>query len=146
MKSLFLMFSLTISAVVALAADSLTEAFQRGLLAEESQRDLKAAAAAYDEVVRQADSQRELVATALFRRAEAQRRLGWTNEALADYRRLVGEFAEQTNLTGLAASRLRQERQDGSQAVQGKRPDLAGLSQLRNNLALLESERGEAVE
>ncbi len=106
MKSPFLLFSLTVSAVIALAADPLTEAFQRGLLAEESQRDLKAAAAAYDEVMRQADAQRELVATALFRRAEVHRRLGRTNEALADYRRLVREFADQTNLTGLAVARL----------------------------------------
>lgn len=78
MKDLVLLFSLTIAVGVAMAADPLTEAFQRRLLAEESQRDLKAAAAAYDEVVRQADSQRELVATALFRRAEVQRRLGRT--------------------------------------------------------------------
>lgn len=106
MKSPFLLFSLTVSVVVALAADPLTEAFQRGLLAEESQRDLKAAAAAYDEVMRQADAQRELVATALFRLAETQRRLGRTNESLAGYRRLVREFSDQTNLTGLAVARL----------------------------------------
>jgi ankyrin repeat protein len=106
MKNPFLLFSLTVSVVVALAADPLTEAFQRGLLAEEAQRDLKAAAAAYGEVLRQADAQRELVATALFRLAETQRRLGQTNEALAGYRRLVREFSEQTNLTSLAAARL----------------------------------------
>jgi hypothetical protein len=106
MKNPFLLFSLTVSVVVALAADPLTEAFQRGLLAEEAQRDLKAAAAAYGEVLRQADTQRELVATALFRLAETQRRLGRTNEALAGYRRLVREFSDQTNLTGLAVARL----------------------------------------
>ncbi len=106
MKNPFLLFSLTVSVVVALAADPLTEAFQRGLLAEESQRDLKAAAAAYGEVLQQADAQRELVATALFRLAETQRRLGRTNEALAGYRRLVREFSDQTNLTGLAVVRL----------------------------------------
>jgi len=106
MKNPFLLFSLTVSVVAALAADPLTEAFQRGLLAEEAQRDLKAAAAAYGEVLRQADAQRELVATALFRLAETQRRLGQTNEALAGYRRLVREFSDQTNLTGLAVARL----------------------------------------
>ncbi len=106
MKILSCLFSLTASLIVAFAADPLTDAFQRGLLAEESQRDLKAAAAAYDEVIRLADAQRELVATSLFRLAEAQRRLGRTNEALAGYRRLVREFSDQTNLTGLAVARL----------------------------------------
>lgn len=108
MKILSRLFFLTASLVVAFAADPLTEAFQRGLLAEESQRDLKAAAAAYDEVLRQADAQRELIATALFRRAEVRRRLGRTNEAEADYRRLLRQFAEQTNLMELARVRLPQ--------------------------------------
>lgn len=106
MKILSLFLFVSLSTQMIRAADPLTEAFQRGLLAEESQRDLKAAATAYDEVLRQADAQRELVATALFRLAETQRRLGQTNEALAGYRRLVREFSDQTNLTGLAVARL----------------------------------------
>lgn len=109
MKNPFLLFSLTVSVVVALAADPLTEAFQRGLLAEEAQRDLKAAAAAYGEVLRQADTQRELVASALFRRAEVRRRLGQTNEAEADYRRLLRHFSDQTNLLEFARVRLPQQ-------------------------------------
>lgn len=106
MKILSLFLFVSLSTQMIRAADPLTEAFQRGLLAEEAQRDLKAAAAAYDEVMRQADAQRELVATALFRRAEVHRRLGRTNEAEADYRRLLRQFSEQTNLTSLAVSRV----------------------------------------
>lgn len=129
MKNPILLFSLTVSVVVALAADPLTEAFQRGLLAEESQRDLKAAAAAYGEVLQQADARRELVATALFRLAETQRRLGRTNEALAGYRRLVREFSDQTNLTSLAVARL-PEKPGGGPGVQLLEAQLEQAGQL----------------
>ena len=42
----------------ALAADPLTESFQKGLLEEDVNRDLKAAAQAYESAVKQADVQR----------------------------------------------------------------------------------------
>jgi len=102
MKLTCLLLFLTATVATAFAADPLTESFQRGILAEESRRDLGAAAASYAEVIRLADAQRELVATALFRLAEVRCRLGQTNEAEADYRRLLREYPEQTNLVGLA--------------------------------------------
>ncbi len=100
-----LLFALLFASSV-FGADPLNEALQRGLLAEESQRDFKAAATAFEEVVRAADQQREVVATALFRLAEMQRRLGQTNEAAASYRRLAREYGEQTNLVALAWAHL----------------------------------------
>ena len=89
------------------ASDPLSEAFQRGLVAEEIRADLRAASASYSEVIRLADAQRDLIATSLFRLSESQRRLGRTNEAMAGYRRLIREFANQTKLVTLAAERLR---------------------------------------
>jgi len=89
------------------AADPLSEAFQRGLLAEETRADFQAASAAYGEVIRLADAQRDLIATALFRLSETQRRLSRTNDAIAGYRRLIREFGTQTNLVVLATERLR---------------------------------------
>ena len=88
------------------AADPLSEAFQRGLLAEETRADFQAASAAYGEVIRLADAQRDLIATALFRLSETQRRLSRTNDAIAGYRRLIREFGTQTNLVVLATERL----------------------------------------
>lgn len=88
------------------AADPLSEAFQRGLLAEETRADFQAASAAYGEVIRLADAQRDLIATALFRLSETQRRLSRTNDAIAGYRRLIREFSTQTNLVTLATERL----------------------------------------
>lgn len=88
------------------AADPLSEAFQRGLLAEETRADFQSASAAYGEVIRLADAQRDLIATALFRLSETQRRLSRTNDAIAGYRRLIREFSTQTNLVALATERL----------------------------------------
>lgn len=88
------------------AADPLSEAFQRGLLAEETRADFQAASAAYGDVIRLADAQRDLIATALFRLSETQRRLSRTNDAIAGYRRLIREFSTQTNLVTLATERL----------------------------------------
>jgi ankyrin repeat protein len=89
------------------AADPLSEAFQRGLLAEETRADFQAASVAYGEVIRLADAQSDLIATALFRLSETQRRLSRTNDAIAGYRRLIREFSTQTNLVILATERLR---------------------------------------
>ena len=89
------------------AADPLSEAFQRGLLAEETRADFQAASVAYSEVIRLADAQSDLIATALFRLSETQRRLSRTNDAIAGYRRLIREFSTQTNLVILATERLR---------------------------------------
>ena len=102
LMSVFLGLMLTLR-----AADPLTEAFQRGLLAEETRADFQAASAAYGEVIRLADAQRDLIATALFRLSETQRRLSRTNDAIAGYRRLIREFGTQTNLVALATERLR---------------------------------------
>ena len=86
--------------------ESLQEKLTRGLLAEETQQDLKTAAAAYAEVVRISDQTRDLAASALFRLADVQRRLGQTDEATANYRRLVNEFQGYSNLVAMAAKYL----------------------------------------
>ncbi|MEI6357800.1 MAG: tetratricopeptide repeat protein [Verrucomicrobiota bacterium] len=91
LSSLLVLLWLTSLPAVAVATDALNEALQRGLLAEEAQRDLPAAVAAYAEAVRTGDDLRAPMATALFRLAESQRRLGQTNEALGHYRRLLRE-------------------------------------------------------
>ncbi|HRZ38501.1 MAG TPA: ankyrin repeat domain-containing protein [Candidatus Paceibacterota bacterium] len=90
----------------ALAADPLTESFQKGLLEEDVNRDLEAAAQAYESAVKQSDLQRRTAATALFRLAEVYHKLGRTNEAAAQYERVLMDFADQTNLVSLARQNL----------------------------------------
>ena len=84
------------------AADTVESALQRGLVAEEAQRDLRAAAEAYQQAVRLGDQQREAQATAIYRLGEVQRRLGNKDAARVQYLRILTEFPEQTNLVMLA--------------------------------------------
>jgi ankyrin repeat protein len=105
-KSAYYILLLTGLSTRVRAADPLEDALAKGLLAEEAQHDLKAAVAAYGEAVRLADQQRPTVATALFRLAESQRRLGLTNESTANYLRVIRECPSQTNLVELALKHL----------------------------------------
>jgi ankyrin repeat protein len=84
------------------AADPLTEKLQRGLFEEEANRNLDAAIKEYQSVVAQSDEQRKLVATALFRLGECYRKLGRTNEAQAQYQRILSDFSEQEQLVKLS--------------------------------------------
>ncbi len=88
------------------AEESFQEKLTRGILAEESRQDLQSAVAIYSEIIRSADQQRGAIASTLYRLAETQRRLGQTNEADRNYRRLVTEYPESTNLVQLARRQL----------------------------------------
>ena len=88
------------------AADELTTALQQGLFKEEADHDLAAAIKAYQFVVAGADAQRKLAATAVFRLGECYRKLGQTNEAVAQYQRIVAQFTDQTNLVTLSRQNL----------------------------------------
>lgn len=93
-------------AVNAFAADALTERLQRGLFEEEANRNLDAAIKEYQSVVTQADEQRKVVATALFRLGECYRKLGRTNDASAQYQRILRDFSEQEPLVKLSRELL----------------------------------------
>ena len=88
------------------AADALTELFQKGLVEEEANRNLDAAIKVYEEVVKQIDTQRKLAATAIFRLGETYRKLGRTNDAVLQYRRIVAEFPEEETLGRLSRQNL----------------------------------------
>jgi ankyrin repeat protein len=88
------------------AADDLTTVLQQGLFNEEADHDLAAAIKAYQFVVTGADAQRKLAATAVFRLGECYRKLGQTNEANAQYQRILDQFTDQTNLVALSRQNL----------------------------------------
>lgn len=88
------------------AADVLTEKLQRGLFEEEANHNLDAAIKEYQSVVAQSDEQRKVTATALFRLGECYRKLGRTNEAQAQYQRIVRDFSEQEQLVKLSRDLL----------------------------------------
>ena len=120
------------------AAESVQDAFRRGLLAEETTRDLKAAAEAYSDAVRLSVDQRAIEATALFRLAECQKKLGNFSEATATLLRLAREYPEQRELLGKAGMPTG----GTSRALTG--PAMQSLrDQLEATLATITSKAGE---
>src|SRR5256885_16676403 len=82
-------------ALTARAADTLTQSLQHGLFEEEANQNLDAAIKDYQSVISQGEDQRKVIATALFRLGECYRKLGKTNDANAQYQRILRDFSEQ---------------------------------------------------
>jgi len=80
------------------ATNDLSATLQRGLFEEEANHNLDAAIQAYQSVINQYDKDRKLAATAIFRLGESYRKQGKTNEATAQYERVLREFADQSEL------------------------------------------------
>jgi ankyrin repeat protein len=81
------------------AAEGPADLLQKGLFEEEANHNLDSAIKAYQSVIQQTDEQRKLGATAIFRLGECYRKLGQTNDAVAQYRRVLKEFPDQQQLT-----------------------------------------------
>jgi len=88
------------------ATNDLTATLQRGLFEEEANHNLDAAAQAYQAVSTQFDQDRALAATAIFRLGEIYRKQNKTNEAVAQYERIVREFSDQQTLATLSRQNL----------------------------------------
>src|SRR5689334_3352957 len=96
---------ITVSSITA-ATNDMTAELQKGLFEEEANHNLEAAIKAYENVIRQFDKDRKLAATAIFRLGESFRKQGKTNEAVAQYERILREFSEQNTLTTLSSQNL----------------------------------------
>ncbi len=88
------------------ATNDLTSAIQRGLFEEEANQNLGAAITAYQAVASQFDKDRKLAATAIFRLGECYRKQGNTNDAAAQYERILREFSDQPTLVTLSRQNL----------------------------------------
>ncbi len=88
------------------ATNDLTSAIQRGLFEEEANQNLGAAIQAYQAVASQFDKDRKLAATAIFRLGECYRKQGNTNDAAAQYERILREFSDQPTLVTLSRQTL----------------------------------------
>jgi len=128
-----MMFTLTAG-----AAGGLTEQLQRGLFEEEANRNLDAAIKAYESVVKQSDEERKVVATAVFRLGECYRKLGKTNEANAQYQRIVRDFSDQEALAALSQLLLPHEvaARDTATTI----TDPAAVKLLRDEIVLAEKQ------
>jgi ankyrin repeat protein len=97
---------LTAAGLASAATNDLPTLLQRGLFEEEANHQLDAAISNYKEAIEHFDHDRQLAATAIFRLGECYRKLGRTNEANAQYERIVGEFPDQSQLAQLSRAYL----------------------------------------
>jgi tetratricopeptide (TPR) repeat protein len=88
------------------ATNDLTSLLQQGLFEEQANRNLDAAISDYQSLAAQFDKDRQIAATAIFRLGECYRKLGNTNEAIAQYERIVREFPDQQTLATLSRQNL----------------------------------------
>jgi len=106
MKTKLLLLLAVLLPLAAHAADDLSTALQKGLFEEEANQNLPAAIKAYESLLVASDEQRKLTATALFRLGECYRKLGQTNDAIAQCQRLIRDFTDQTTLATLSRQNL----------------------------------------
>ena len=88
------------------ATNNLTSLLQQGLFEEEANRNLDAAIASYQSLATQFNKDRQIAATAVFRLGECYRKLGQTNEAVMEYRRILREFSDQQTFVMLSRQNL----------------------------------------
>ena len=90
------------TATAAAAPPSAGSGFASGLLSEEGENDLAAAAAAYRQAIQEFDRQRAQAANAIFRLGEVYRKMGAIEEAKVQYARILREFSDMVRLTQLS--------------------------------------------
>lgn len=95
-------FLFTMTAAASAATNDVSGLLQKGLFEEEANRNLEAAIQAYQGVIAETDKDHQFAATAIFRLAECYRKLGRTNEATAQYQRVIRDFSDQTELVRLS--------------------------------------------
>lgn len=99
------MIALTLATARA-ATNDLTGLLQKGLFEEEANRNLNSAISNYQTLATAFDKDRQVAATAIFRLGECYRKLGRTNEAAAQYQRIVNDFSDQQTLVTLSRQNL----------------------------------------
>src|SRR4051812_40636347 len=99
MKSpLIWFFLISVSCLRLLAADEGNTTFEAGLLEEDANHNLDAAILNYRGSLSYYSTNRQMLATALFRLGECYRKQGKISEARIQYRRILHNFSDQTNL------------------------------------------------
>jgi ankyrin repeat protein len=143
-KKLWIVLTLlAFTAIAHAATNDLTGLLQKGLFEEEANRNLDAAISNYQTLANAFDKDRQVAATAIFRLGECYRKLGRTNEAAAQYQRIVRDFNDQQTLVTLSQQNLVGM---GAAPQNNSEPggESAALSNLRSQYALLKSQLEQA--
>jgi len=88
------------------STNDITSLVQRGLFEEEANHNLDAAMQSYEAAIKLHDKDRKLAATAIFRLGECYRKQNKTEEANAQFKRIVTEFPDQKELADLSRGYL----------------------------------------
>jgi tetratricopeptide (TPR) repeat protein len=130
---------------VAAAQDKMADQLRKAIVEEEVNQNLDKAIQAYQSILAQYDEERKSAATALFHMADCYRKQGKKDQAIAAYRRVVQEFADQARLADTSRTYLTQT--FGLQKLQYETQMLAGTpAQFQNEelkrqvVAILEQE------
>jgi uncharacterized protein len=100
---LFLALAVTLTRA---QTNDLTSLLQQGLMEEQANRNLDAAITDYQALATQFDRNRQIAATAIFRLGECYRMQGKTNEAAAQYQRILNDFSDQQTLATMSREDL----------------------------------------
>ncbi len=100
-------FWLLTLAMASAQTNDLTALLQQGLLEEQANQNLDAAITDYQALATQFDKDRKVAATAVFRIGECYRMQGRTNEAAAQYERVLHDFSDQKILAQLSSENLK---------------------------------------
>ncbi|MDR3378340.1 MAG: ankyrin repeat domain-containing protein [Verrucomicrobiae bacterium] len=103
---LFIAVFLLAAAIAPAQTNSLTGLLQQGLFEEQASRNLDAAIIDYQALALRFDQDRQIAATAVFRLGECYRAQGRTNEAAAQYQRILHDFSDQQTLALLSRQNL----------------------------------------
>jgi ankyrin repeat protein len=85
--------------------NSIEDKFRMALIEEETGQQLDTAIQAYKEVIAGLDDQRKMAVTAIYHLGECYRKQGKTNEAVAQFERILRDFSEQRVVVDLAQRR-----------------------------------------
>ncbi|HXJ56652.1 MAG TPA: ankyrin repeat domain-containing protein [Verrucomicrobiae bacterium] len=106
MKTILVSMLMLIAPATLFSAEAVNARLQQALYEEEANQNLDAAIAAYQSILKAHQEERKLAATAQFRLGQCYRKLGRTNDAVQQYRQLLRDFSEQTNLVRLSEQSL----------------------------------------
>jgi hypothetical protein len=98
-------------------AESLSVLLQKAIFAEETEGNLDAAIKIYEGIAKDGEAKRSLVAQAQYRLGVCQFKKGQKSEAAAAFRKIVNEFAAETELVAKARTQLAELGQSPAAAV-----------------------------
>jgi ankyrin repeat protein len=119
---IFIFVALLATPSASAATNELTGFMQKALFEEEGNHNLPAAIEGYQNIITRFDESRALTATAVFRLGECYRKQARTNEAVAQFQRIVRDFSDQTTLVSLSQQNLSALGQAGESVMRAQTP------------------------